>query len=130
MTWNGTGDTREWRVPLAIQIVPALFLGSLVLLFPESPRWLCDHDRGDEALRNLAHLHAHDDRNDPYVIAEYNLIQVQILEEHSQAKKTYWDLFRNRYELRRTIITMMIQASCQMSGISAIQYFRLVKTLA
>lgn len=33
--WAGTGDSREWRVPLAVQIVPALFLGSLIYMFPE-----------------------------------------------------------------------------------------------
>lgn len=38
MTWTGTGDSREWRIPLAVQIVPALFLGALIFLFPESPR--------------------------------------------------------------------------------------------
>lgn len=38
MTWAGTGDSREWRIPLACQIVPALFLGALILFFPESPR--------------------------------------------------------------------------------------------
>lgn len=38
MTWTGTGDSREWRIPLAIQIVPALFLGGLIFFFPESPR--------------------------------------------------------------------------------------------
>jgi len=35
MTWNGTGDSREWRIPLAIQIIPAIFLASLIYLFPE-----------------------------------------------------------------------------------------------
>jgi len=29
-----------WRLPLAIQIVPALPLAACILLFPESPRWL------------------------------------------------------------------------------------------
>lgn len=37
-TWKGTLNSREWRIPLAIQIVPALFLGALVYSFPESPR--------------------------------------------------------------------------------------------
>jgi hypothetical protein len=35
----------QWRVPLAIQIVPAVVLATLILLFPESPRWLLDHDK-------------------------------------------------------------------------------------
>ena len=141
VTWNGTSDSREWRVPLAIQIIPALFLGSMIYLFPEvnpsehpftrkkltnqlqSPRWLCDHDRADEALTNLAKLHAHGDTTDAYVVAEFNLIQQQISEEHSQKQKTYLDLFKGWPNLRRTILVMMIQAECQMTGISAIQYF-------
>lgn len=35
VTWTGTGDSRQWRVPLAIQIIPALILGSMIYLFPE-----------------------------------------------------------------------------------------------
>ncbi|KAK3639156.1 hypothetical protein LTR22_017532 [Elasticomyces elasticus] len=136
MTYAGTGDSREWRIPLAwyvnpsyylpetsAQIVPALFLGGLIFLFPESPRWLCDHDRAEEGLRTLAKLHAHGDINDPYVIAEYELIQAQIAEEHSQKSIGYIDLFKGWPNLRRTILVMAIQASCQMTGVSAIQYF-------
>lgn len=31
-------DSRQWRVPLGIQIVPAVVLAALILFFPESPR--------------------------------------------------------------------------------------------
>lgn len=31
-------DSREWRISLGIQIIPAGFLALLILLFPESPR--------------------------------------------------------------------------------------------
>ena len=34
-----TATSAQWRVPLALQIVPALFLGALILVFPESPRY-------------------------------------------------------------------------------------------
>jgi hypothetical protein len=57
------------------------------------------------------------------VLAEYDLIQFQISEERSQKKITYLDLFRGWPNLRRTILVMAIQASCQMTGVSAIQYF-------
>ena len=86
-------------------------------------RWLADHDRADEALNTLAHLHAHGDTTDPYVLAEYDLIQSQIAEEHSRKKITYLDLFRGWPNMRRMILVMAIQASCQMTGVSAIQYF-------
>ncbi|KAK5173461.1 uncharacterized protein LTR77_002142 [Saxophila tyrrhenica] len=123
MTWSGTGNSSEWRIPLGCQIVPAIFLGALILQFPESPRWLCDHDRADEGLKTLAKLHAHGDTNDPYVLAEFSLINAQIAEEHSQRKVTYLDLFRGWPNIRRMLLVMAVQASCQMTGVSAIQYF-------
>ncbi len=86
-------------------------------------RWLCDHDRAEDGLRTLARLHAHGDTSDPYVHAEFNLIMNQIAEEHSQRKVTYLDLFRGWPNMRRMILVMAIQASCQMTGVSAIQYF-------
>lgn len=48
---------------------------------------------------------------------------MQISEEHAQKPKTYLDLFKGWPNCRRTILVMMIQASCQMTGVSAIQYF-------
>lgn len=34
----GDHDSRQWRIPLGIQLLPAVLLGGLILLFPESPR--------------------------------------------------------------------------------------------
>ncbi|KAH8637778.1 hypothetical protein IG631_05548 [Alternaria alternata] len=112
LTWAGTGDSREWRIPLATALTTR-----------QSPRWLCDHDRADEGLRNLALLHAHGDISDPYVVAEFDLIQAQIQAEHLEKKKTYLDLVRDWPNLRRTMLACFIQAECQMTGVSAIQYF-------
>lgn len=39
MVFSKSGNSREWRIPLAIQIIPAIFLGALIFLFPESPRY-------------------------------------------------------------------------------------------
>jgi len=86
-------------------------------------RWLCDHDRAEEGLRTLAKLHSHGNIDDPYVIAEFELIQAQIAEEHTQKKIGYLDVFKGRANLRRIILVMALQASCQMTGVSAIQYF-------
>lgn len=123
LTWNGTNDSREWRVPLAVQIIPALFLATLIFVLPESPRWLFDNDRPEEGLATLARLHSRGNMSDSYVIAEYNLIKAQIAEEHLQGSKSYIDLFRGWPNLRRTILVTMIQSSCQLTGVSAIQYF-------
>jgi MFS family permease len=70
-------DDRQWRIPLGIQMLPAVILATLILTFPESPRWLIDHNRGEDGLRTLAQLHAHGDVNDPWVQAEFAVIQVR-----------------------------------------------------
>ena len=66
----------------------------------------------------MAKLHAHGDSKDPYVVAEFGLIMAQIAEEHSHKKVTYLDLFKGWPNMRRMILVMAIQASCQMTGIS------------
>lgn len=45
-------STAQWRIPLAIQIVPALVLGGLIFLFPESPR-VCDPFGRIQTITNL-----------------------------------------------------------------------------
>lgn len=113
----------QWRIPLGIQNLPALILAALILLFPESPRWLVDHDRADEGLRTLAKLHANGDISDPWVQAEFAQIQETISFEHEHEAKSYKELFVNPSAFRRLFLAVAIQASIQMTGVSAIQYF-------
>ena len=35
---NIKGSSAQWRIPLGLQIIPAVVLGALIFLFPESPR--------------------------------------------------------------------------------------------
>lgn len=47
-------DNNQWRIPLGVQVIPAGILAAMILPFPESPRWLIDHDRNEESLQTLA----------------------------------------------------------------------------
>ncbi|KAK1819106.1 hypothetical protein LTR12_006421 [Friedmanniomyces endolithicus] len=116
-------SSRQWRVSLGIQIVPAGVLALLIMLFPESPRWLIDHGKADEGLRTLAKLHAHGNEQDPWVQAEFDQIRDQISFEHENEAKSYVELFTNRSSFRRLLLATAIQASVQMTGVSAIQYY-------
>ncbi len=120
LTWDQTGfpasNSDQWRVSLGIQLIPAGFLALLILLFPESPRWLIDHGRAEEGLRTLAKLHSNGNENDPWVRAEFDQIQDMITFEHEHEAKSYTELFTNRSSFRRLFLAMSIQASVQMTG--------------
>jgi Na+/melibiose symporter-like transporter len=131
----------QWRTSLGIQIIPALFLAALILLFPEyvkrqystnkthrltayrSPRWLIDQGRVEEGLRNLAKLHAHGNENDPWVQAEFQQIQDTLTFQHEHEAKSYMELFKDKSCRRRLFLACALQASVQMTGVSAIQYY-------
>ncbi|USW46721.1 Putative major facilitator, sugar transporter, major facilitator superfamily [Septoria linicola] len=104
-------------------LIPAGILALLILLFPESPRWLMDHDKTDQALATLARLHSRGDTSDSYVQAEFQQITEQIQDERQNAASGYKELFNNKSSLRRLILVTAIQASVQMTGVSAIQCF-------
>jgi sugar porter (SP) family MFS transporter len=124
-TYVGFDPTNDgqWRTSLGIQIIPALILACLILLFPESPRWLIDHGRPEEGLRTLAKLHAHGNTEDPFVRAQYDEIQEAITFEHENEAKSYTELFKDRSSFRRLFLSCALQASIQMTGVSAIQYY-------
>lgn len=116
-------DSAQWRIGLGLQILPALFLTSLILLFPESPRWLIHNGRSEEGLRVLAKLHAAGNEQDGFVQEEYDSIVAAVEYEKEHAAKSYVELFKTRSSFRRLITAMALQASVQMSGVSAIQYY-------
>ncbi|KAK1221289.1 hypothetical protein PQX77_015899 [Marasmius sp. AFHP31] len=76
---GGTGETQHeaaWRIPLALQLVPAVILGVGILFMPFSPRWLVNQGREDEALAVLARA-----RQLP---ADNELVQIEFLEIKAQ----------------------------------------------
>lgn len=116
-------DNGQWRTPLGIQCVPSVLLAALIMIFPESPRWLIDHGKVEQGLKTLAQLHAHGDESDPWVQAEFQQIQDTITFEHEHEAKSYTELFTDRSCFRRLFLACAIQGSVQMTGVSAIQYY-------
>lgn len=71
---GGAGQTQSeaaWRIPLALQLVPAIVLGVGILFMPFSPRWLVNQGRDDEAIAVLSHARKLEPHND--------LIQIEFL---------------------------------------------------
>jgi len=86
-------------------------------------RWLIDQGKTEKAHQVLAKLHAHGDMNDPFVLAEFEQIQESITYEHEHEAKSYMELFRSKTAFRRLLIACALQASIQITGVSAIQYY-------
>lgn len=116
-------NNAQWRTSLGIQILPAVVLAALILMFPESPRWLIDTGKPEEGLRTLAQLHAHGNIDDPWVRAEFDQIQETITYEHEHEASSIGELFKDKSSFRRLFLACAIQASVQMTGVSAIQYY-------
>ncbi|KAJ1945958.1 hypothetical protein FBU59_002161 [Linderina macrospora] len=112
----------SWRVPIAIQMVPAVILFVAMFFIPYSPRWLVDHDRFDEARTCLARLRAGGDENDPAVAEELEEIKEAVRIERETAVRSYAELAK--YPIRRRVILgVVIQALQQLTGINVIMYF-------
>ncbi|KAJ6514623.1 general substrate transporter [Mycena vulgaris] len=117
------GHPSEWRVPLGIQIIPALPLISFILLLPESPRWLAEKGRMDEAQATLARLHANGNIDDPFVLSQVKDIKADIYKAKDIGESSWSELFTVRSNFRRLSLGYILQFSVQMTGVSAIQYY-------
>ncbi|KLJ11491.1 MFS transporter, SP family, sugar:H+ symporter [Blastomyces silverae] len=87
---DGQSDA-AWRIPFALQIIPAIILGVGMIFFPDSPRWLLMEDRDEDALATLETLrrqHA----DDPNLVAEFLEIKASVIVENTFAADNYADM--------------------------------------
>ena len=87
---NGcTGQsTAAWRIPLALQILPALILGIGMIFYPDTPRWLLLQERDEEAFRALAKLRRFPSDH-PSIVSEALDIKASILLENTYTRDNY-----------------------------------------
>ncbi|KAH9919814.1 hexose transporter [Fomitopsis serialis] len=116
------GSTWSWRLPSMMQGVPALFQFFLILLAPESPRWLISKGRDAEGLRTLAYYHADGDENDALVQYEYDEIKTSL--ELERTTSVGWkSLVATSGNRRRMLIIVAIAWFSQWSGNGLVSYY-------
>ncbi|KAF2459811.1 MFS sugar transporter-like protein [Lineolata rhizophorae] len=141
---GGTGDGQHnaaWLLPLCLQLVPAVLLGSGMIFMPFSPRWLVHHGRDAEARKVLAGLRSLA-QDHPLIELEYAEIRAQALFDKRTlaenfphlSEQTAWNtiklqfvaigsLFRSMSMFRRVIVATVTMFFQQWTGINAILYY-------
>lgn len=114
---NTFGDQAGvWRVMFAMCAIPAVFLFFGMLRMPESPRWLVDKGRDEEALAVLKTV-----RSEERAEAELRDVQVVAREEDTQVGLKA--LLSSKWLIRIVLIGMGVAMAQQLTGINSIMYY-------
>jgi major inositol transporter-like SP family MFS transporter len=115
LTFGEKGDV--WRVMLSIQMLPAIALFIGMLRMPESPRWLADHGRSDEALKILETLR-------PANRAVPELKQIEAIREEEETEKMDWkSILSNKWLFRILLVGIGLGVFQQFTGINSVMYY-------
>jgi MFS family permease len=117
-----------WRVPIILQFIFLTPMLLILLVIPETPRWLVAHGRPDEALAVLRRLHHTGKVSEEEVLKIHADIVRTVAVEESIGAGTWKDLLRDDqiHSRRRLLIACSIQIFQQLGGINAVRASRLV----
>ncbi|KAL1864986.1 hypothetical protein VTK73DRAFT_5536 [Phialemonium thermophilum] len=119
----GLGDSWAWRIPSLLQGFFPLLQVLLVYFLPESPRYLVQKDRHDEARRILVKYHAGGDADSPLVDFEMKEITLQIEAAKAGSSTRYREFLRGRGNLHRLFIIIIVPCMMQLSGNGLTSYY-------
>ncbi|KFY11311.1 hypothetical protein V491_07265 [Pseudogymnoascus sp. VKM F-3775] len=113
-------STKQWQIPIGLQLLPGGILGLGMILVKESPRWLVKRGRNEQALENLIWVRGGDSEEVQNEFAEI----VSGIEEERRASEglTYKELLlpSNRYRL---FIAITMQLAAQLTGNTSLAYY-------
>ncbi|KAJ5932548.1 hypothetical protein N7516_007037 [Penicillium verrucosum] len=114
--------TSQWRIPVAIQLIPGGLMLIGLFFLKESPRWLLTKGRRDDALKSLAYIR-NEPENSEAVQLEFAEITAAIDEESQATEGLTWrECLKpsNRYRFFLAFVLMFWQ---QFSGTNSIGYY-------
>ncbi|XP_019159081.1 PREDICTED: probable polyol transporter 4 [Ipomoea nil] len=114
----------NWRIMLAVGILPSVFIAFALFVIPESPRWLVVQNRVDEAKAVLMKTNDNDAEVEER-LAEIQLAAGGVTNGEKYEEKAVWrELLSPSPALRRMLITGFgIQCFQQITGIDATVYY-------
>ncbi|KAF2663155.1 general substrate transporter [Microthyrium microscopicum] len=128
-TWIGYGSSKDtktsfaWRFPLAFQTLPCVIIVVALLFFPESPRYLVELGKEDEALRVLHKLH-YNGSNEDWIEQEFTEIKMTIEAEKQVVAPGWSPMFIVPQWRMRLVHATLVQVFTQMTGINVINTYQ------
>ncbi|SGZ57542.1 CIC11C00000000932 [Sungouiella intermedia] len=116
-------DSRQWRIPLGLCFAWALLLIFGMLNMPESPRFLIEKSRLDDAKLSIARSNKVSPE-DPAVYTEIQLIQAGIDREALAGNAGWKELITGKPKIfQRVIIGIVLQSIQQLTGNNYFFYY-------
>lgn len=121
---KGRMDSSSYRIPIALQWLWAIILGTGLFLLPESPRWFVKNDRLEDAAKALGKLRGHPPDSD-YIKDELAELVANFRLESMHMTATWADCFKGGFKkpssnLRRVILGILMQMMQQWTGVNFI----------
>ncbi|KAG8627788.1 hypothetical protein KVT40_003661 [Elsinoe batatas] len=111
-----------FRIAWGIQAIPGAILLGALPFFPESPRWLAQRERWEEAEQVLADIHAKGNRDDPLVKAEMAEVREAFEVARLQKDTSVLGLFGPKV-WKRTLAGTSVQMWQQLLGGNVAMYY-------
>src|SRR3954452_10263677 len=106
-----------WRIMFGVCALPAVALFIGMLRMPESPRWLIEKGREQEALAVLKTV-----RSEDRALAEFGQVET-VADEEKEAHMSFAAIFSNKWLRRIVIVGIGVSVTQQLTGINSIMYY-------
>lgn len=117
----------QWRLPISFQAFFAICLVLQMIPLPETPRWLCEQDRREDAAEVLTRLQL--DATEPHAVltVDQSLLEIEtaIAIESAGGPFRYRELLSGGkiQNLRRMILCGLVNIQQQFTGANMINYY-------
>lgn len=115
-------STKQWRIPVGLQLVPGGLMLCGLFFLKESPRWLMKKSRHEEALRSLSYIR-NEAPDSPEVLKELAEIRAAIEEEMALTEGVTWKECLKKGNWNRFALAFGIMFWQQFSGTNSIGYY-------